>query len=135
LFSGFHHFHPQKAKAVIKNAIESKAEIGIFDGGDKSIWMIVVIIILHPILMFFCTPFIKPFRMSRIVFTYIIPIIPFCTVWDGIISIIRLYSPEQMLKMAREVDFDNNYNWISGRVSNKFGISIAYLIGVPSLKN
>ena len=131
LFSGFHHFQPHKAKEVIKNAIDCNAGIGIFDGGNKNFWMVLLIIIIHPILIFLCTPFIKPFKMSRIFFTYLIPVIPFCTIWDGIISITRLYSLKEMLNMAHEVDVFDNYKWTSGKVKNKFGISISYLIGIP----
>jgi hypothetical protein len=34
--------------------------------------------------------------------------------------------------MALEVESEN-YTWISGKVRNKFGMSIAYLIGYPSI--
>lgn len=135
LFSGFHHFQPPKAKAIITNAIACQKEIGIFDGGNKNIAMVLAIIILHPILLFFCTPFIKPFRWSRLVFTYLLPVIPFCIVWDGAISIARLYRPEEMLQMACEADPENNYQWNSGKVKNKYGMSIAYLIGTPICNN
>jgi hypothetical protein len=135
MFSGFHHFPPAKAKAILSNAIASGREIGIFDGGNKNIAMILAIFFMHPVMLFFCTPFIKPFRVSRLLFTYLIPVIPFCTVWDGIVSILRLYQPEEMEQIAREADVNNDYNWISGKVKNKYGMSIAYLIGTPFIKN
>ncbi len=132
IFSGFHHFDRKKAQEVLKNAVDSGQGIGIFDGGDSSIWMILLIIIIHPILLFFCTPFFRHFTFSRLLFTYLIPVIPFCAVWDGVISIIRLYSPAEMEQMAHEADC-GNYTWISGKVRNKFGIGIAYLIGYPAI--
>jgi hypothetical protein len=97
--------------------------------------MILAIIIIHPVMLFFCTPFIRPFRFSRLLFTYLIPVIPFCTVWDGVVSILRLYQPKEMEQLARETDLNNHYHWISGKVKNKFGMSIAYLIGTPVVKN
>ncbi|HEY3371823.1 MAG TPA: hypothetical protein VGK10_13295 [Prolixibacteraceae bacterium] len=134
LFSGFHHFEPQKAIAVLKNAVDARKGIGIFDGGNRSIWMIILLIIVHPILICLCTPFLRPFKISRLVYTYLIPIIPFCTVWDGIFSILRLYQPSEMLQMGQEAS-KNDYTWISGKVSNKFGMSIAYLVGYPATEN
>ncbi|HET6560062.1 MAG TPA: hypothetical protein VFG54_22230 [Prolixibacteraceae bacterium] len=131
LFSGFHHFDPPKAAAVLINAMQNGKAIGIFDGGNKNIWMVVAIIILHPLLLFFCTPLIKPFRISRILYTYLVPVIPLCTVWDGIFSIFRLYRPEEMLQTAQEADNDYRYTWTAGKVKNKYGMSIAYLIGYP----
>jgi len=134
LFSGFHHFEPKKGFAVLKNAVDSRMGIGIFDGGNRSLWMILLIILAHPILLFLCTPFFRPFRISRLIFTYLIPIIPFCTIWDGIFSISRLYKTDEMLQLAKEADFDC-YTWISGTVRNKYGMSIAYLIGYPEIRN
>jgi hypothetical protein len=132
IFSGFHHFDRITAKKVLQNAVDARCGIGIFDGGNKTVWMILLIIIIHPILLFFCTPFFRPFSISRLLFTYLVPVIPFCTVWDGVFSIIRLYKPDELLRMALEVESEN-YTWISGKVRNKFGMSIAYLIGYPSI--
>jgi len=130
IFSGFHHFNNCTAKAVIKNAVDAKSGIGIFDGGDKHIFAVLVILIVHPLVFLFFTPFFRPFRFSRLFFTYIIPIIPFCTVWDGIVSIIRLYKPNELLQIAREVEPDT-YLWSSGKKKCKLGLHVTYLIGCP----
>lgn len=134
LFSGFHHFEPKKGIAVLRDAVDAGQGIGIFDGGNRSGWMILLIIIVHPILLFLCTPFFRPFRISRLVFTYLVPVIPFCTVWDGVFSIFRLYTPDEMLQLAKKAD-SKDYTWISGKVSNRFGMSIAYLVGYPAIEN
>ena len=130
IFSGFHHFNNDFAKKVLKDAVDAKCGIGIFDGGNKNILAIIGILIFHPILFFLFTPFFKPFRFSRLLFTYIIPIIPFCTVWDGIVSIIRLYKPNELLKIAHEVESEN-YFWEAGKKKSNFGLKVTYLIGYP----
>jgi hypothetical protein len=104
----------------------------LFDGGDKNIFTILGIILFHPIAFLLCTPFFKPFKFSRIFFTYILPLIPITTVWDGCVSILRLYKPDELLSLAKEID--DNYIWKSGKVKNKFGMNVAYLIGYPSNK-
>jgi hypothetical protein len=131
IFSGFHHFDNSFAKAVLKDAVDAKSGIGIFDGGNKNILAILFILIVHPIAFFFFTPFFKPFRFSRIFFTYIIPIIPFCTVWDGIVSIIRLYKPSELLQIAKEVE-PHTYHWSSGKKKSKFGLNVTFLVGYPA---
>jgi hypothetical protein len=54
--------------------------------------------------LFFFTPFFKPFRFSKLFFTFINPIIAICQIWDGIVSIIPLYKPDELLKITTEVD-------------------------------
>lgn len=130
IFSGFHHFSESTAKAVLRNAVAAKSGIGIFDGGDKHIFAILAILIVHPLVFFFFTLFFRPFRLSRIIFTYFIPIIPLCTIWDGIVSIIRLYNPRELLKIAKEAEPDT-YHWISGKKKCKYGLKVTFLVGYP----
>lgn len=131
LFSGIHHFQPAMIKDILCDAVKSKSGIAIFDGGDKSIWMIILILIFHPIAILLFSPFFRPFRWSRLVFTYVIPLIPLFTVWDGVMSILSLYSPVQLLRLAEKTDA-GAYKWQAGKVSNRFGLSITYLIGTTA---
>jgi len=130
IFSGFHHFNNRIAKSVLQNAVAAHSGIGIFDGGNKNLLAILAILLVHPIVFFFFTPFFRPFRFSSLLFTYIIPVIPFCTVWDGIVSIISLYEPNELLQIAKEVE-PNSYYWSSGKKKSKFGFEVTFLVGYP----
>lgn len=131
IFSAFHHFDKAMAKQVINNAVMAKEGIAIFDGGNKNLFFIIAITLLHPIAFVLFTPFFRPFKWSRLLFTYIIPIIPLCTMWDGMVSVTRLYTPQQLLSIAKDVN-NTDYTWVSGKKKNKFGMSIAYLLGYPT---
>ncbi len=132
LFSAAHHFQPEQIKSMLKEAIRQQQGICIFDGGDKSLWMILGAIIFQPFIFLVFTPFFRPFKLSRMVFTYLIPLIPFCTVWDGCVSILRLYQPKELLQLAESIS-NQNYTWKAGRVKNKLGLQVTYLIGYPNL--
>jgi hypothetical protein len=130
MFSAIHHFQPVQVKAVLQNAVDNNTSIAIFDGGDKSIFGIFGIIIIHPIALFLFTPFFKPFKFSRLFFTYIIPLIPLYTVLDGCVSILRLYQPEDLMKIANKISVEK-YHWSAGKTKCRFGLHATYLIGVP----
>ena len=108
LFSAIHHFRPQQVKQILEQAVNAKVPIGIFDGGEKNIWIMLGILVLHPL----------------------IPLIPLYTIWDGLVSILRLYKPEELYKIAHSIPHQQ-YHWKYGKVKNKLGIKVAYLIGVP----
>jgi len=129
-FSSFHHFKPEDAKSILKNAVIDKVPIAVFEGADKNILSFLGIFFFTPITFIFITPFIKPFKFSRIFFTYLIPIIPIATVWDGLVSVVRMHRPSEMLKMAEEAD-SVNYKWKSGKVRGKMGNAVLYLVGYP----
>lgn len=133
MFSAVHHFHPEQIKSILKNAIANRAAVGFFDGGEKSIFAILGLIIMHPIAFLIFTPFFKPFKISRLFFTYVLPLIPIYTVWDGVVSILRMYKPEELRQIAESLEAEN-YNWTSGKTKNRFGIRATYLIGYPKEK-
>lgn len=129
MFSAIHHFRPETVKSFIRNSSENNAPIALFDGGDRNPLIIVGILLFHPAAFLLCTPFFRPFRWSRLLFTYIIPLIPLTTVWDGCISILRLYKPKELLQLATEAAPD--YEWKAGKIKNRLGMHVAYIIGTP----
>jgi hypothetical protein len=131
LFSAFHHFNPEDAKSILRNAVKDNAPIAVFEGADKNILSFLGILFTTPVIFLIFTPFMKPFKLSRLFFTYIIPLIPLTTVWDGLVSILRMYSPKEMQKMAMEVD-SKGYKWKSGKARGKLGNTVLYLTGYQS---
>lgn len=130
MFSAAHHFEPGVLAAIFRDASASRAPIAIFDGGDKNILTILGIALFHPLAFAICTPFFKPFTWSRLFFTYLLPLIPLMTVWDGIVSILRLYSPRELQDIAQHA-VPKGYVWETGKLKNKLGMRITYLVGYP----
>ena len=130
IFSAFHHFDFEAGKTVLQNAADNNSPIAIFDAAERR-WLHIWGTFFSTIFfMFFCTPFFKPFKFSRIFYTYIIPLIPIFGLWDGIISMLRIYSPDELMQMAKETD-SKQYVWKSGLLKNKIGTNVTYLIGYP----
>ncbi|MCE3296065.1 MAG: hypothetical protein K0R65_1779 [Crocinitomicaceae bacterium] len=131
LFSAVHHFKPDEVKKILQNAVDSGQPIGVFDGGEKGIAAIFGLLLIHPVAFLLCTPFFKPFKFSRLLFTYILPLIPLYTIWDGIVSILRMYRPGDLMQIAASLP-PNDFTWKSGKTKNRFGIRASYLIAYPS---
>jgi hypothetical protein len=77
------------------------------------------------------TPAIRPFRWSRLLWTYLLPVLPLAILFDGVVSCLRVYTPDEMLAMGREVGGDE-YEWEAG-FERPAGspLPIPYLIGMP----
>lgn len=128
LFSAFHHFRPDEAKEILIDAVKNNMPICIFEGAGKSFIYFLGILIFTPFIFFFTTPFYKPFKFSRLFFTYIIPLVPVMTTWDGLVSILRMHTPKDMLKMTKEINAPG-YVWKAGKVRGKFGNIVMFLSG------
>jgi hypothetical protein len=129
VFSAFHHFRPAQAQAILADAARKRVPIGIFEGASKSYWEIAAALLLFPPVFFLVTPFIRPFRLSRLLFTYLVPLIPLCTIWDGCVSILRLYTPAQLRQLTAGIP-SPDYTWEAGKIKHKTG-TVIYLIGYP----
>ena len=131
LFSGIHHFNPDGVRDILQHAVKERAGIALVDGNRTNVWLMLLINLFQPLLVLLVTPFITPFRWSRLLFTYLLPLIPFCVAWDGMVSICRLYRHEELLRIAKSTS-GGSYHWQSGKIKNELGVHVAYLIGVPA---
>ena len=128
MFSAFHHFRPDQAKQILKSAVDSGMPVAFFDGAGNKVITALAIALGHPFIFFFSTPFIKPFKFSRLFYTYIIPLIPVTTIWDGIASAFRFYDEDEIKELIK--DFPQ-YHWETGIAKGKLTIQMRYLIGYP----
>lgn len=128
-FLSFHHFRPKEAKLILQNAVDSKTGIAIFEAQERTIPSILAMI-FSPISVLFTTPFIKPFKIGRILFTYIIPIVPLVTFWDGIVSSLRTYSVKEMTDLVNQLENKDDFYWDINKVKSGPG-TILYLLGTP----
>ena len=75
-------------------------------------------------------PFIKPFSIGRLVFTYLLPVVPMFILWDGVVSVLRTYTLDEMKKMTTELNKRMHYKWEIEKIKDG-PITILYLLGYP----
>ena len=127
MFTSFHHFSAEQAGAVVQNAVDAGEGIGIFEVTRRAPFTI-VLTLAWALLLFLCTPWIGPFRWSRLFWTYLVPIIPLVLVFDGVVSCLRSYRPQELRKIVGRLSA-NDYQWEIGETSG--GLPVTYLIGYP----
>jgi hypothetical protein len=131
LFTSFHHFKPTLAKNILQNMVDSKAAIGVFEFTERKPANVIKMILVSPILVLCQTPFVRPFKWSRLFWTYLIPLVPFIYLWDAMVSHMRTYSTEDLQNMVSEIN-NENYHWKIDKLAlGKLGISVTCLIGHP----
>jgi hypothetical protein len=131
LFNSFHHFRPADAVAVLRDATQAGQPIGIFEIPNRTWGMLLPMLFLTPFIVALATPFIRPFGWSRLLWTYVVPLVPLTCWWDGIVSELRAYTPAELERLAREVKADN-YSWRAGKVPIVSAPGqLTYLVGNP----
>lgn len=132
IFNGFHHFQPDSAKAILQNMVDQRRAICIFEITERRLRNLFITLIYTPFSIFLTTPFMKPITLGRILWTYIIPVVPLISAWDGIVSHLRTYSPDELRTLVYSVKSEG-YIWEIGQVTPPITkiIPITYLLGYP----
>ncbi|HXQ37349.1 MAG TPA: hypothetical protein VN843_25290 [Anaerolineales bacterium] len=130
MFSSFHHFPAEEARAILQNAIDVGQSIGIFEITRRAP-LTIALMFAWALMPFAFTPLIRPFRWSRLFCTYVIPIIPLVLLFDGVVSCLRTYRPQELREIIKKLS-GIEYQWEVGEHSKTFGQApITYLIGRP----
>jgi hypothetical protein len=129
MFTSFHHFSPDEARAILQNAVDAGEGIGIFEITRRAPSTI-GLMFAWALMLFVSTPWIRPFRWSRFFWTYIVPVIPLVLLFDGVVSCLRTYSLQELYEIVEKLGA-NEYQWQIGEdASGK--VPITYLIGMPA---
>ena len=128
MFSAFHHFAPDAARAVLADAARARTTIAVFEATHRSVTALLVTL-FAPIAVLLLTPAIRPFKWSRLLFTYLIPVIPIATLFDGIVSCLRTYTPDELRALTASIP---GYRWEAGEIRDLGPIPATYLVGIPT---
>jgi len=131
LFNAFHHFRPREAQAILADAVKKRRPIVVVEGADNRL-LGILFILLMLLAMLALTPRIRPFRWSRILLTYVIPAIPLLGLFDGIVSMLRIYSSPELREMVSSIPQHETFEWDIGRQAVRGSpIGLTYLVGIP----
>ncbi|MEM6380118.1 MAG: hypothetical protein AAF705_18130, partial [Bacteroidota bacterium] len=126
----FHQLSRKEAEKYLNDIVKSNNPVVIVEGNNDSLWQIVGMTIFVPTTIILASPFVKPFRWSRFLFTYLIPVLPMITVIDGCIALLKLYNPQDLKILTKSIH-TSDYDWQIGKNPNGRGGKIIYLKGLP----
>ena len=129
--NAFHQLPAISAKKTLEEIAKSRNPVVVVEGNNDSLWQLVGMTIFLPVTVILSAPFVKPFRWSRILFTYIIPVLPVIMVIDGCIGLLKLYNPKDLNKLTSSIKV-SDYKWTTGKKDNGRGGKIIYLTGIST---
>lgn len=129
IFNSFHHFRDADAREILRNAVAAKQPIAIFEYPERALLIVFLTFILTPFAVALATPFIRPVRWSRLVLTYLLPLVPLTCWWDGIVSHLRARNVDELKNLTKDLQ---SYDWQAGNIAlARLPGHLTYLIGHP----
>ena len=131
LFNAFHHFPPASARAILADAVANHRAIVVVEGTRSRVVGFMAMPLQLPLILLL-TPFVRPFRWSRLLLTYVVPLIPLIVAFDGTVSFLRLYLEHELREMVAGVPGHESFDWDIGSTKVP-GIPhrLSHLIGIP----
>ena len=130
LFSSFHQLNPVEARGLLQDSVSRRQAIGVFEAPARHT-LTLLSLLLIPVATWLFVPFRRPFRWSRLVWTYLIPVIPLVLFLDGVVSCLRAYSLGELREMTKELA-SSGYRWeIGEQPGGLLPVRITYLFGCP----
>lgn len=127
LFTSFHHFNTSEAMSILADAVKNSEGIAVFEITKCDVVHVLRELFL-PLLVLSLTPFIRPFKWKRIIWTYVIPIMPFFILFNGMISNLKTYTISELHQLTASPLLDG-FLWEFGSQPSFFG-GLTYLLGV-----
>lgn len=128
IFSAFHHLRPNQARAALADAAAKGQGIAVFDWVRPNL-LFFPLLLPTPLRVLLATPFIRPFRWSRLFWTYVVPALPLVLLFDMVVSLLRVYSVPELRDLTAGLD---HYHWDVGTMRAwPSPIQVSYLIGIP----
>lgn len=132
LFTSFHHFRPDAARGILADAVKNRQGIAVFEFTQRRT-LPILSMLLTPLAVWLTTPLIRPVRGSRLLLTYLIPAVPFVVGFDGVVSCLRTYTPDELKDLTGGLS--GEYVWEIGEIPVKGSIvPVTYLIGFPNVE-
>ncbi len=131
LFTAFHHFRPAAARAILQDAVNRNEGIAIVEQTEHSLRGVLTVLLLAPIAPV-AIWLVRPLRPLYLLWTFVLPVLPFVLAFDGLVSCLRTYSEPELRELVERLNADN-YAWQIGRVQSPLSpMGVSYLIGYPS---
>ncbi|MEM1347439.1 MAG: hypothetical protein AAGI01_02715 [Myxococcota bacterium] len=110
IFAGFHHFTPEDARAIMQDAVRHGQPLVVVEATRRTpFWIFATA--LSFLQLFWASAVMRPIRPLAMVCTYLVPVLPLVAAWDGIVSCLRTYTPEELREMWAEVEGSEGWHF------------------------
>ncbi|MDP2344132.1 MAG: hypothetical protein Q8O67_24455 [Deltaproteobacteria bacterium] len=131
VFNAFHHFRPELARRIVEDAARKRQPFVSLEVVERRL-QTVLFLMGTPFAVLVFTPFSRPLTLERVLFTYVIPLIPLGVFWDGMCSCLRAYDVDELKAVTAGLD-DDGYQFRVERIEVPWTpLRITALIGEPS---
>jgi hypothetical protein len=129
IFNAIHHFRPELVRAIFADAASKRQPLlGVELVRRTPLGVLAMVPI--PLVVLGLTPLMRPFRWDRLLWTYVLPVVPLTTGFDGMMSSLRAYHPHELRELTEGLA--EGYTWEVDRIRVPYTPAyMTYVWGMP----
>ena len=138
LFSlAFHHFDDDLAVKILRNTLQTSDGFAIFELQGRDVGNLFTVLAMAPVLMAGSWWWFWG-QWTHLFWTYIIPVVPFVLVYDGLVSCLRTRREGEIMALLRKASSGIDGGWegwtfeVGEELHTWPGGTISYFVGVKS---
>lgn len=132
MYNAFHHFTAAQQQEMVQNLANKQAPFLIAEILEPGWLNGIKIFFTTTIIQFLTAPWVQPFSLARLFFTYIVPVNLFTVTYDGIVSVLKSKTAVQYGKLLKNIS--NQSYAITVHTVNNWKGNLVYIKGVPTNK-
>lgn len=129
VFNALHHLRPPEARRVLADAQAAGQPVLVVEISERSLLTLTLASAFIPLGVLLLMPLVRPVRLSWLLLTYLLPVLPFTIQWDGWVSHWRTYSLAEQAELVAPLQREG-WTWEMGQEAVGPG-RITWLLGHP----
>ena len=130
VISSFHHFAPEQAATILADCVKKRTPLFVMEPFQRSMASFAPLL-FWGLLAYLINPFLAGRdKLVKFLFTFGLPVLPFIGLWDGLVSMTRMHSKEELMALAKSLP--GGYHWEYHIVPYSTLGRVTVLMGWPS---
>lgn len=131
VFNAFHHLPAPVARSVLADAMARGQPIAVYEVVGRE-WPQLLAMLGVPVVVPLLLPLVRPFDWRWIPLTYGLPVLPLTSLWDGMVSCLKIYDADELREMTATLQ-KPGWRWEIGTIQpTPLPAHITWLVGSPS---
>jgi len=129
IISAFHHFAPPLAAAILADCVRKRQAVFVLEPCPRDLRRVLWLSAVYTIAVTL-NPLLAPrAKLRKATLTFGVPVLPAAGIWDGVVSIMRMYSAADIERLTSPLG--DRFSWHYQQISVPLGGRISLLSGLP----
>ncbi len=129
IITAFHHFAPAAARAILADCVRSRRAVFILEPFVPGLLRAAKVALFCQLAGWLNPLVAAEHRLLKAVLTYLLPVLPLALAWDGLISVLRAYSEQELRALVEPLG--RSFAWEYQTVPLPWGGRLTTFSGVP----